>query len=502
MLRRFCSAGSGSYTGLEAMAIDQLCTSHRRMQAEGGLAGLSGEDGYAACAAFLVCIDRAARTLTLPPASRAYRSTFSANYRALFPDASRLYRVDVLETSVDQHSEIWVNGDKFELSPEAIGQAEALQAAWAELSVLLERWEQGPEDDRPSRTEMTAVLVTLDIAWAQFECRYITELIAIEDRARQLVVRASQLDGRLRRLQRQGSPECEDLERELVRCIAHLNSVANFKCKGRDDLGYDILESAYRVMKRCNRSRKASGRSQAALDAAWVLAVEVIESYEAMRNYLCQVGTCIERVDPHLCNNIGLVARLVDWETSWEVGARYVREASLLDAVCDVVSEIKGAQGLVPVLMQMCEDCDVELFLVLPRMVLILFVADPAGARAVLLESLLPHRFDKGRQMHQELDELVHRSEEALTSLSAAVGRDAAWQLVVKRAVAGDFQAQDLYMQCPQDAQILMEGLMRDIERWSLELQRHCPQDWNQCSAVLVQCLMGKQKKPNVKFQV
>merc|ERR550534_855474 len=113
----------------------------------------------------------------------------------------------------------------------------------------------------------------------------------------------------------------------------------------------------------------------------------------AFRSYLARVGACIEHVDPHLCNNPGLVARLVDWETSWEVGARYVRQTHLLDAVCDLVAEITAAQSLAPALTGMCADCDVELFLVLPRMVVLFFAMGPAKERAWLLRSLLPHRF-------------------------------------------------------------------------------------------------------------
>merc|ERR1719291_1383086 len=128
-------------------------------------------------------------------------------------------------------------------------------------------------------------------------------------------------------------------------------------------------------------------------EAAQVLASDVVSAYDAMRNYLCEVGTCIERVDPHLCNNVGLVARLVDWEESWEVGARYVRDAAMLDAVCDLVVEVKAAQVLAPALATMCEDCDVELFLVLPRVILLCFLADPANKRTELVKSLLPHRF-------------------------------------------------------------------------------------------------------------
>lgn len=35
-----------------------------------------------------------------------------------------------------------------------------------------------------------------------------------------------------------------------------------------------------------------------------------------------------------------------------------------------------------------------------------------------------------------------------------------------------------------------LEHFMLELERWSIELQRHCPTDWNQWCALLVRCLM------------
>lgn len=40
-----------------------------------------------------------------------------------------------------------------------------------------------------------------------------------------------------------------------------------------------------------------------------------------------------------------------------------------------------------------------------------------------------------------------------------------------------------------------LQDFMRELERWSMELQRHCPEDWNQCSAILVQCLADGSEK-------
>ena len=42
------------------------------------------------------------------PGVARYRSGFTINYRALFPDESRNYRVDILEASVEQNAVIWV----------------------------------------------------------------------------------------------------------------------------------------------------------------------------------------------------------------------------------------------------------------------------------------------------------------------------------------------------------------------------------------------------------
>jgi len=34
-----------------------------------------------------------------------------------------------------------------------------------------------------------------------------------------------------------------------------------------------------------------------------------------------------------------------------------------------------------------------------------------------------------------------------------------------------------------------IERLMLELERWSMELQRSCPEDWNQCSSIVVRSL-------------
>ncbi|CAE7732699.1 Kcnh5 [Symbiodinium sp. CCMP2592] len=349
------TTGWGTTTSAESAAIEQLISTHRALLLDGGRAEVGSEAGYSACAIFLSAVETTAKTFGLEAAPRAYRKRFSANYRALFPDDARHYRVDVLEASADQHSAIWVNGDKFELSPEAICHAEALQKAWAELSQLVEAC-AGPDGNtarHPARSDLCTVLEALDAAWAGFEHKYIAELIDIEEQARRLIIKAVELEARLSMLEENvgKGKESQDVQRALVQGIAHLNSVANFRRKGRDDLGYDILESAAAVLSRFSLTSKdivaageGKGFAAAAIQdavsrsAGVSMAVDVVGSFEAMRRYLREVKKCLERVDPHLCNNVGLVARLVDWEESWEIGSRYVRQTVLFDANNDVAA--------------------------------------------------------------------------------------------------------------------------------------------------------------------
>ncbi|CAK9067126.1 unnamed protein product, partial [Durusdinium trenchii] len=318
-------------TGGSDSSLTRLLSNYKKLIHEEGYIDTKTDAGFNATAVFLESLEATARALRLEPANRSYRSGFTINYRALFPDESRNYRVDILEASVEQNAVIWVNGDKFEFSQED------LQRAWSELCHLLDRWKSGDAGDKPQRTEMRTSLVTLDVAWAAFEKKYISELIAIEDQARKLIVQAVESEKRLRDMEGKygeteallARPEYQAEQRRLVGCISYLNSVANFRRKGRDDLSAEVLFDAVRTIQRCDLAEK-NGQSTELSAAARTLCGDVVESFVAMRLYLREIGKCLERVDPHLCNNAGLVTRLVDWEESWEVGARYVQNELLL----------------------------------------------------------------------------------------------------------------------------------------------------------------------------
>eukprot|EP00930_Biecheleria_cincta_P045182 TRINITY_DN3114_c0_g2_i1.p1 TRINITY_DN3114_c0_g2~~TRINITY_DN3114_c0_g2_i1.p1 ORF type:complete len:538 (+),score=105.93 TRINITY_DN3114_c0_g2_i1:60-1673(+) len=537
MFRKLLGRDSDSYSSAEEAAVSRLAMAYRRLIVEGGRVNTKSEAGFNACVQFLEGLDASAQTLRLDPASRTYRVAFTINYRALFPDESRNYRVDVLEASVEQYAVIWVNGDKFEFSAEAMRRAEALQKSWSDLGVILERWHQSTDQprlvSRPLRSDVRNLLVGLDVAWASFEHKYIAELIDIEEKARRLIVQAINQERSLQLMEAhygpsealQQVPEYKEKLSSLVACISHLNSVANFRRKGRDDLTAGIYIDAMATLARCDAAER-NGDNAELLAAAHTLSTDIVDAFVEMREYLREVERCLERVDPHLCNNVGLVSKLVDWEESWEVGTRYVQHEKLMNAVCDVVAQIRLAQRIAPTLASMCDDCDVELFMVLPRILWLRALEKPAILMD-LFKGLLPNRFGDSKKISSEdswpcdpeLEALRNKYRKAVAILMgqqkfsgvayASEHDNFAWRLLIKRIVsgAGSSETEEAYSSLPPAcrafAEQAVEDFMHDLEARSIELQRHVPEDWNTCSAILVQCLTGsKQRSQTGPFRV
>jgi len=239
-----------------------------------------------------------------------------------------------------------------------------------------------------------------------------------------------------------------------------------------------------------------------------MLANDVVDSFAGMRSYLSEVEGCLECVDPHLCNNAGLVERLLDWEESWELGSRYVQNHKLLNVLSNLVAEIRAVQRVAPTLTKMCEDCDVELFMVLPRIVWLHFFMQPKQHEE-LMASLLPHRFNQRKIVfdgHSAWDPELHQRVEHFEYVTRLLTKDqtnvhdkTASQVLMMRVVNGDCSRVGISLS-PQ-VESAVEKLMHELEGWSMELQRHCPEDWNQLSAVLVQCLAGE-KSARASFRV
>jgi len=178
----------------------------------------------------------------------------------------------------------------------------------------------------------------------------------------------------------------------------------------------------------------------------------------------------------------------------------------------------------------MCEECDAELFMVLPRIAWLQFLFKPKD-QAEFLSDLLPHRFIAPKM---EDDSPTHRQrrcfdpevlglldrfkqvKELVLSTTGATGGPAAtaksvWEVLVRRVVNGvaggsGVVEKDTEAALATGARAAVDGLVHELERWSIELQRHCPEDWNQCSAILVRCLVGgdtvRPRQKEVPFRV
>eukprot|EP00929_Paragymnodinium_shiwhaense_P110749 TRINITY_DN7798_c0_g1_i2.p1 TRINITY_DN7798_c0_g1~~TRINITY_DN7798_c0_g1_i2.p1 ORF type:complete len:540 (-),score=93.44 TRINITY_DN7798_c0_g1_i2:70-1689(-) len=511
-------------------ALERLALSHGQLLTiHSSRLDTSSDEGIRACARYLTELEEAMRVLGARIADRSYRKKFTKNYRQLFSQEGRNYRVDVLEASVQQHATIWVNGEKFEFSGEVMRLASALQWHWDSMSELLNTWTRAAAGEwgmkKPLRSQVQEVMTALDFAWSAFEQRYIAELIQIEQKAREMMVEAIEHQRNLDRLDSQHGKELtaahKEEQRHLVACLARLNSVANSRRKGRDDLSVDVLHAAMLVLQENRRqvnSQSSCNEDGGGKGAAVALAVDVVESFDAFRWYLREVGQRgIELIDPHLSNNEGLVSRLVDWEESWELGNHYLLRPEMLTALCDLVSELKLAQEANPEFADMCAMCDVDLFLVLPRIVWLCFLTKPALHRD-LLKNLLPHRFSpiaksgKGdilpRHMQATSDNEDHELKnvrrsfwEVSSALAKLTGGTVfedggkidrrVWKSLLASVVSG-FDNQNVG---DSGSTQLGKDFMRELEKWSIELQRHCPQDWNQCSAVLIQCISQEQEK-------
>eukprot|EP00427_Karlodinium_veneficum_P025202 CAMPEP_0169120614 /NCGR_PEP_ID=MMETSP1015-20121227/32205_1 /TAXON_ID=342587 /ORGANISM="Karlodinium micrum, Strain CCMP2283" /LENGTH=536 /DNA_ID=CAMNT_0009183615 /DNA_START=1 /DNA_END=1607 /DNA_ORIENTATION=+ len=458
--------------------------------------GQSHDDEYQdKLSRFLTVLETTVRTLDVETESRLYRDKFISGYRNLFPDYNLRYRFEIFDASFMSHPVLWVNGEEFEFSPKAFGRAKALQDAFAWLHNSL-----GVEDasaHSPPLQLLRCQLAQLDKAWAHFEMTYISELIAIENKSKDLVVQAIKeeklLHGAESRHARIDSTQILEQRRKLVSCISKLNSVANDRRKGRSDLDASILEVVEERLREYQRESPSAARAAAALTKG------IMDSFNAIRAYFSRVATCLDRVDPDLSKNKGLVDHLVEWEETWEIGAKYVRDESLFKSLVRLVEKLRSVRDEAPGFKDMCIERDVELFLCIPRMIWIHYMHTPADY-AALMKTLLPHHFkinaDNGRilSLAGRFAELREVCLKHLNAGSQPKERRAYLvDILIERAWSGSSTSTlfDAYVKEPSREVVrkAINAYIHEVESYSMELQRSCTLEWNQCCSLLVQCL-------------
>eukprot|EP00931_Biecheleriopsis_adriatica_P099863 TRINITY_DN7465_c1_g1_i1.p1 TRINITY_DN7465_c1_g1~~TRINITY_DN7465_c1_g1_i1.p1 ORF type:complete len:518 (-),score=99.08 TRINITY_DN7465_c1_g1_i1:70-1623(-) len=491
---------SGNYGEPVNASISLMTKAFRSLLTDGAAVDTRSEAGFSAAATFLMCIEDTATVLELSPADRSYRSSFTMNYGALFPDASRNYRVDILEASAHQTVTIVVNGDSFEFSAEVIELAQALQRRFEELCILLSVW----QIEKPMRAELRNTLVALDNAWASFENKHINELIDIESRSKKLLVQAIAHERKLQDLEQRGQYKYHK-QKKLVGSISALSSRVNVNRKRRSDFSAQVLWKALKTIEKCNKAEQR-GQSSHFLSAAKLLSEDVVSSFNDARDYLRWISNRLEEVDPHLCNNPYLIESLDRLEECWETWTVYVHHEQPLHGLCDLLHVMRLAQQIMPDLKNLCQDSDVEFFLVFPRILWLRGLARPATYEGIF-KSLLPHRFSSHRtkgdcewSCDADLNAFMedfHRVSHTLASSCglAKVSQGYGLEVLIKRAVIGKATGgEDPYSSLSHrkraHAQLEAETFMTKMESWSLELQRHKAEDWNRFTSIFLKCLL------------
>ena len=295
--------------------------------------------------------------------------------------------------------------------------------------------------------------------------------------------------GHIRRLARSASSRCGSKRvraalEELFAQVCSLNAY-----RGRRNIEFEVLEAAadaYLSFEQADSGCSIAARSS--LAAQRLLASTVLSSFADLREHLSQIKN-IMLIDPQLNNNASLMQRLAAFEESCDVGAQFLLKPDLLNALCSVAAVAAGAKRLTPEFRTLLEDQDAELFLILPRLVLLCGLAIPS--HAALVESYLPHHFGSpasddqawNNNTKQALSEEMQGLMKDFERVNAGTLGGFHMKTLVRRAVLG-FQAEG---QC--DVNGAVDRFMLRLEGFSMELQRHRPKDWNRCCSILLLCI-------------
>lgn len=259
-----------------------------------------------------------------------------------------------------------------------------------------------------------------------------------------------------------------------MHAVAKLNSVANSHGTGRDDLDSEVLEAALQI--------QGEG-------AAAALARHLLEAFTSLRVQLRASSLQMDSLDPCLCRNEKLARALKDFEKSWERARHYLLKPALLHSLSSAVQILGVLQCRVPAFKRLCEQCDVELFLVLPRLLWLSFLATPV--LGLLLGSVLPHHFRDGEVVSEQLQKLVAEHRGLVEQLGSSSYEQLIGHVIRKACsdVNADCSLEPLVLTLSTDVQGAVDGFLLKLEGWSMELQRHHAHDWNDLVALLLQCL-------------
>lgn len=475
------SAGNNSLKGLSKVEAYRAARAYRRFL---GASELQCRDKWDAFAVDLVS---AMNARSAAPAPRTYRASWTRNYVALLGDGgpsqkcNQLYAFDVLEAAIGQAKVICLNGEVFQFSEECLHMGRNLASSWTMLAKVLHELS---ESRLPPPAIWDHVLFLFDSHWASFEERYVHELIDIEQSARKPLVEAAQCSRHLAELEAHAKGKHMILERigqdareQLVQKIVVLNNLANVDGNGHRDLRGSVLDMASFVLHEDAADHHEVSRA---------VANSVVESFDGVRNYLASAEEDLHNTDPLLSGNKKLVHCLVAWESSWEVGNKYLMEVTVRKSLDEQMATLRQLMASCPDLAQLCDSCDVGLFLVLPRVVWIIYLLEPA-MHEEFLRRLLPGSA-YATSLFERFDQLRHIV--VREGLARPAAGPALWRLLMPMLLSGPSSSAST--QGAGVSVVVAEtfgDFLHELEPWSIELQRASPREWNQYIAIMVRCL-------------
>jgi len=436
---------------------------------------------------FLVVLGDVADKLDCALADRSHRAAFPKPYARLYPVDQRCYRFEILKACLDGTEGYEINGARFRLSTESLHMAQVLDMWHFELSDLLFDSRLGCfPASLCDVSRIRDIISAFDWAWISFERSYIREKVKIEERSRLILLDAIDEEQYLQEIEKSESFSREQLcscER-LVSYIGRINSVANVRRKGRDDLGFEILL----------RARDVQAESHSPYDAVRHIADGVVESFRDLRQYLDAARHCIDKIAVDLALNPGLVKLLESWEQSWELGARFLLDERISAALRHVYREVQLVKFHEPAFADMLDTYSAESFLVLPRILWVIFLQNPR-ITVPLIQDLLPECFETASE-RQKMQVFVNKLQflkiTFLQRHDASVSCEepsTSFMRVLLWNVVHGWGLQNHVSPVETLASVELRAFLCELEGWSMHLQRSRPEAWNSCSAVMMQSL-------------
>lgn len=264
--------------------------------------------------------------------------------------------------------------------------------------------------------------------------------------------------------------------KELLRKVCEINSNANVRGRGRPQMGFHVLQAAADDFLACQASEPTLETS---VQAAF--AKHVLEGFLHLRSYLFDMRGRMLEIDPQLQNNRQLQNCLVAYEDAWELGSRFLRPHDVSGALCSVAAQLGTLQQEHQDFASLVESQEAELFLVLPRLVLLCSLAGPERS-SPFTATMLPSHFeevsegdDLGPDFSRtaEWDELLKKFKD--------LEQERSWRQLVENALRGPSSAQDEPM----------KAFLTQLEALGFELTRRRPEEWNSCCSLLLRCSMA-----------